>query len=66
MMTSWEPFSDTVNLNEKSWEVVLGVCGEIINSGLALLTHVTLRFSNETFTWSLEKETSVSEEKGLH
>ena len=51
---------------KKSWEVVLGVCGEIINSGLALLTHVTLRFSNETFTWSLEKEPSVSEEKGLH
>ena len=62
MMTSWQPFSDTVNLNEKSWGVVLGVFGEIINS----LTHVTLRFSNETFTWSLKKKTWVSEERGLH
>lgn len=66
MMTSWQSFSDAVNLNEKSWGTVLGMCGEIINSGLVLLAHVTLRFSNETFTWSLEKETWVSEEKGLH
>lgn len=65
-MTSWQPFSDTVNLNEKTWGIVLGMCGKIINSGLVLLTHVTLRFSNETFTWSLEKETWVSEEEGRH